>query len=65
MLFDKNQIDYMKSIGLDYDFENLSDDESAEIEDKVGDQLQLNGLNEDYSPNSVGLVCESILDRLR
>lgn len=32
------------------------------IEEKVGDYLTLNCLDENYNPNEEGKICESILD---
>lgn len=63
MLTDK-QIDFLKSLGLDLDYTNLTDDsdEWAEIEERVGDELEYRGLDDDYFPNEIGKMCESILD---
>lgn len=50
--------------GLDYDYTKIDDfsDEWAEIEERVGDELEYRGLNDDYFPNEIGTMCESILD---
>lgn len=58
------QIAFLKDIGLDLDFANLTEDsdEWADIEERVGDELVYRGLNEDYCPNEIGKMCESILD---
>ena len=36
----------------------------GEIEDKVGDELMFEGLDENYEPNQIGRICESILDKI-
>ncbi len=63
MLTDK-QIEFLKSLGLDLDYANLTEDsdEWADIEERVGDELEYRGLNNDYYPNEIGRMCESILD---
>lgn len=63
MLTDK-QIEFLKSLGLDLDYANLNEDsdEWADIEERVGDELEYRGLNNDYYPNEIGRMCESILD---
>lgn len=63
MLTDK-QIEFLKSLGLDLDYANLTEDsdEWADIEERVGDELEYRGLNSDYYPNEIGKMCESILD---
>lgn len=61
-MFSKEQIELMKSIGLDINFEKPSDDDWFDIEDRVGDYLTTNGFDKDYKPNKKGWVCESIID---
>lgn len=63
MLTDK-QIDFLKSLGLDLDYANLTEDsdEWADIEERVGDELEYRGLDDNYFPNEIGKMCESILD---
>lgn len=63
-MFDEKQIKFMRSIGLDLDFEHLSDDNYVQIEETVADKLQKSGFNENYDVTAVGKLCESILDRL-
>ena len=59
-MFTPEQIAFMKSIGLDLDFDNPDDDSWVEIEDRVGDMLVYYG---EY--NKVGsLMCESIFDKI-
>lgn len=64
MRFNKNQIEFMKKIGISINFEDVSDDDALLIEDKVSDHLQKKGFNEDYSLTEDGEMCESILDML-
>lgn len=64
MKFNKNQIEFMKKIGISINFEDISDDDAILIEDKVSDYLQKKGFNEDYSLTEDGEMCESILDML-
>ena len=52
----KEQKDFLWKIGID------PNSELCDIEDKVGDYLTLQCLDENYEPNEEGLMCESILD---
>lgn len=52
----EKQKEFLVSIGID------PNDELDVIEDKVGDYLTLNCLDENYNPNEEDLMCESILD---
>lgn len=73
-MFTEKEIKLMRSIGLDCDFQNLSEDDDywAEIEDKVADKLVIDGLevinegleNEDYYSNEIGIICDSIIDKI-
>lgn len=63
-MFTGEQEKFMRSIGLDLDFEHLSDDDYVRIEEVVGDKLVQSGLDETYEPNAIGSMCESILDKL-
>lgn len=63
-MFNSKQIEYMKSLGLDFDFENLSEDELFQIEEVVGEELQMSGFDEEYEATKEGKLCESILDQL-
>lgn len=62
--FNKTQIDFMKKIGISFNFSNISDEDYILIEEKVSAYLQKKGFNEDYTPNRDGEMCESILDML-
>jgi len=64
-MFTKKEISLMRKLGLDFDFDNLTDDEWCELEDTVGDHLDLRCLEgDDYKPNAEGLLCYDILDKL-
>ena len=63
-MFSEEQIKFMNSIGITYDFNNLSGDDYFEIENRVADHLQLEGIDSNDEVNSVGLMCESILDAI-
>lgn len=56
IIMSEKQKEFLVSIGID------PTDELDVIEDKVGDYLTLNCLDENYNPNEEGLMCESILD---
>lgn len=60
-LFDMRQINFMRSIGLDLDFDNLSDDDFCTIEETVADKLTYAGFDKDYNATDVGRMCEDIL----
>lgn len=63
--FDEKQIELLKQIGFNFDVTGtLSEDDIFDIDDKVADHLIYNGIGEDDTPNSIGLVCESILELL-
>nr|DAW81117.1 MAG TPA: hypothetical protein [Caudoviricetes sp.] len=61
-MFNEEQIEYMKKIGISLKFDNLSEDDYINIEDKVSEHLQKYGYDEDYEPTDDGKICESILD---
>ena len=63
-MFNAKQIEFLVQLGCDFDFNDLSEDELAEIEDIVALKLQTSGFNEAYSTTSIGEMCESILDVL-
>ena len=64
MMFSKKQKDFIQSLGLKLDFDNLSDDDFVQIEDAVAEKLQQSGFDANDEPTSVGKMCESILDEL-
>ena len=63
-MFSKNQKEFIQSLGLKLDFDNLSDDDLFQIENTVADELQRLGFDINYEPTSIGKMCESILDEL-
>ncbi len=59
----KKQLDFLNSIGIKYDFsKKLSDDELSDLEERLGDFLTLEAVDENYIPTEQGLICEEILD---
>ena len=62
--YSDEQVKFMKGIGIDVDFDNLTDDDIVEIETRVGDKYVMDGLDEDYNPTEEGMMCESILDMM-
>lgn len=62
-MFTEQEIDFMKSLGLDCDFNNLSEDDDywADIEEAVANALVF---DENDSPLPITLVCEAILDKI-
>lgn len=63
-MFNAKQIEFLVQLGCDFDFNDLSEDELAEIEDIVALKLQTSGFDEAYNATSIGEMCESILDVL-
>lgn len=63
-MFDDKQISFMQSLGLGFDFDNLSDDNLVQIEDFVAEKLQISGFDTHYNLTDIGKMCESILDKL-
>ena len=65
-MFSDEEIALMRSIGLDCDFNNLSeeDDYWADIEEKVGEFLTLKCLDKNYEPDDNGIVFKTILNKI-
>lgn len=65
-MFTDKEIALMRSIGLECDFNNLSeeDDYWLNIEEGVGDYLVLHCFDKNYMPNEEGVICEAILDKI-
>ena len=63
-MFNKTEIEFMESLGVEADFENLSDDMLVKIEDIVSEKLQKSGFDGDYKVTDIGKICESILGKL-
>lgn len=60
------EIQFLKEIGVSGDLTNLTpeSDEWLEIEEKVADELEYRGLNDDYSYNDIGSLCMDILNKI-
>ena len=65
-MFTKDEIEFMKSIGLDCDFQNLpkEDEYWSEILEAVSDKLMYEGFDENYKPTEIGNICESIITKI-
>lgn len=63
-MFTPEEIAFMRGLGLDYNFDDLSDDEWIGIEETIGDTFLLSGLDINYNPNAIGLMCEEILAKI-
>lgn len=63
-MFTEKQINFMKSLSLKVDFNNLSDDNLVQIEEVVANELQQSGFDLSENITDVGELCESILDEL-
>lgn len=60
-MFDKEQIRFMRSLGISADFNNPTSKDLFEIENAVNDKLAMDGFDDTYKPTPVGEMCESIL----
>ncbi len=63
-MFSPKERDFLNSLELNYNFDNLSEDELIQIEDTVSEKLQISGFDENENINETGIICESILDQL-
>ncbi|MCI8623761.1 MAG: hypothetical protein HFG26_08875 [Provencibacterium sp.] len=63
-MFTKEQIAFMKSIGLNLDFSHLSEADYVQIEDAVGDRYTAEVQEHESKITPVILLCEGILDKL-
>lgn len=58
--FNVGQINYIKSLGLEFDFNNLSVNNIIKIEEVVADKLAQSGYDENCNITNDGEMCESI-----
>lgn len=63
-MFTPNEINLLRDIGLEYNFEKMSDDEWCIVQEVVGDYLTMHGFTQSGKPNNEGILCERILDKL-
>lgn len=63
-VFTKDQISFMKELGIHVNFIAPTVDEIAQIEDDVSWWLQKYGFDENYFPTADGKMCENILTEL-
>lgn len=64
MMFSAKQIAFLKSLGLNMNFSNLSDEDYCRIEDTVGDVYTEEAQEHPDETTDKILLCESILDNL-
>lgn len=57
-MFSVEEKNFIKSLGINTDFENLIDDILIEIEEKVSDVLQIKGFDESCNITQIGKLCE-------
>ncbi len=63
-MFTKEEIKYMKSLGMNLDFHKpLLNEDYERIEDIVSHQLQVYDFDKNYNPTTIGILCENILDK--
>ena len=60
-VFSADEIELLARLGIPTSFSDYTDDDWCALEEKVGDHLLLKCLDENYCPNSDGLICEDIL----
>lgn len=60
--FNEEQINFIKSLGLEFDFNNLSVDNIIRIGDVVAYEWAKSGYDENCNITDVGEMCESIFD---
>ncbi|MBP9988076.1 MAG: hypothetical protein KBT46_01120 [Ruminococcus sp.] len=63
-MFTKEQIKFIRSLGINANFDNLSRKDLFELENAINDELALNGFDDTYKPTPTGQMCESILKEL-
>lgn len=60
--FNDEQRKTLLIIGVNIEDSNYTDDEILEIGEKVSNYIMLNGFDDDYKPNDLCLIFESIMD---
>ncbi|MGN0546053.1 MAG: hypothetical protein ACI4I3_01875 [Acutalibacteraceae bacterium] len=63
-MFNNIEKEFLFSLGLNFDFDDLSDEELVQIEESVAEKLQVSGFNSNENINDIGIMCESVLDKL-
>ena len=64
-MFNEQEIEFIQSLGLMLDFDNLTDDNIVNIENAVSVALQQIGFDAAYGTTVIGEMCEIILDKLK
>jgi len=62
-MFTAEEIQFMKDLGLDFDFDNLSDDNWCDMEEIVGDKLVWE-TSEKEPQNAAVFMCEAIMRKI-
>lgn len=63
--FDKDQINLLKTFNFPFDVMGpLTEDNIIEVSEHIANYLRKKGIGENYKFNSIGKVCDSILDIL-
>lgn len=60
--FNDEQRKALLIIGVNIEDSNYTDDEILEIGEKVSNYIMLNNFDDDYKPNDLCLIFESIMD---
>lgn len=64
-VLNSKEIELLNKIGLTYDFsKKISLEQGLRVEDKVGDYLTLECLDDEYEPNEEGKICYAILSKI-
>lgn len=64
-VLNSKEIELLNKIGLNYDFsKKLSWEQGLTVEEKVGDYLTLEYLDDKYEPNEEGEICYAILSKI-
>ena len=64
-VLNSKEIELLNRIGLNYDFsKKLSWEQGVTVEEKVGDYLTLECLDDEYEPNEEGEICYANLSKI-
>ena len=58
------QKEVLRQTGFPHDIDSVDEDHLADLEEVVGEHLQLHGLADNDELNEIGLTCETILDEI-
>lgn len=63
-MFSAKEIELMRSLELEIDYESPSDEDIVVISEKVSGALERYGFDGHYRVTECGKICESILDKI-